>query len=347
MFYLCYMDNMLFKYIEYLLPQYNCVIVPNFGGFVVNMEPAYSNEDGTIAPPSYRISFNQDLTYNDGLLASNIQQAENITYEAACTQIKKCVEGIRLRLVQNKILHCGNLGKLTLNDNNLSFAANNPVMHPYLMGLTPVHIPLLAELDNERIRERRSLNLRYVIGTAAAAAVALLLFMGPSINVGNTTDTSNRQQANFLSTLAKNNIYTVKNVKPEEKTADIAEHFNGENNAGTPEVNNLKSEDTDKLINNYNSKRKEDYNMANIGAPHASRTYYIIVGGEESKYRADKLLSKIQSADFPTANIVESADRYRIYVSAFDNKSDAEEYLEKFRTNNPRYKTAWLFSKRN
>lgn len=77
------------------------------------------------------------------------------------------------------------------------------------------------------------------------------------------------------------------------------------------------------------------------------RTYYIVVGGEETKSRAERLLEKIQLAGFNKAAIVESADRYRIYVASFTDKMEGESFLESFRKENPKYQTAWLYSKRN
>ncbi len=59
------------------------------------------------------------------------------------------------------------------------------------------------------------------------------------------------------------------------------------------------------------------------------------------------LLNKIKSTTFPTAAIVETTDRYRIYVSSFNDKIQAETFLDGFRKENPKYETAWLYSKRN
>ncbi len=78
-----------------------------------------------------------------------------------------------------------------------------------------------------------------------------------------------------------------------------------------------------------------------------ARSYYIVIGGEDTKSKADALLGKINSSDFPQADIVEASGRYRIYVASFGDKELAETFLESFRTENPKYETAWLFSKRN
>lgn len=76
------------------------------------------------------------------------------------------------------------------------------------------------------------------------------------------------------------------------------------------------------------------------------RMYYIVVGGEDSKSRADNLLEKVQLAGFGKAAIVESEGRYRVYIDSFTDKIEGESFLEAFRKGNPKYESAWLYSKR-
>jgi len=78
-----------------------------------------------------------------------------------------------------------------------------------------------------------------------------------------------------------------------------------------------------------------------------ARTYYIIVGGEDFRPRAKRLLDKVRLAGFKDAAIVESQGRYRIYVASFTDKVESESFLETFRKDNPKFNTAWLYSKRN
>ena len=61
------------KYIVDLLVKNNCVIVPNFGGFIANYNPAIIDElRHKIYPPSKRILSNPNLLSNDGLLANYV-----------------------------------------------------------------------------------------------------------------------------------------------------------------------------------------------------------------------------------------------------------------------------------
>ena len=69
-------------YINDLLYRYDCVIVPDFGGFVTNRIGAkVNNYTHTFTPPKKQITFNKLLKHNDGLLANYIASAENISFE--------------------------------------------------------------------------------------------------------------------------------------------------------------------------------------------------------------------------------------------------------------------------
>ena len=72
------------NYINDLLYRYDCVIVPDFGGFVANYASAKIQPiQHKLTPPSKQVSFNKNLKTNDGLLTSHIAQRKSIAYEEA------------------------------------------------------------------------------------------------------------------------------------------------------------------------------------------------------------------------------------------------------------------------
>lgn len=80
------------NYINDLLYRYDCVIVPDFGGFVTNKIDAKLDEStNTFYPPSKQITFNSLLKHNDGLLANYIASSEQISFEKASTAISLSV----------------------------------------------------------------------------------------------------------------------------------------------------------------------------------------------------------------------------------------------------------------
>lgn len=116
------------NYINDLLYRYECVIVPNFGGFVTNKIGAKINESKeTFSPPSKQITFNNHLTTSDGLLTNYIASSENISFEKASNAIALSVAKWQNEL-QNNSLKIGSIGVLTLNENGqIIFEPNGKV----------------------------------------------------------------------------------------------------------------------------------------------------------------------------------------------------------------------------
>ncbi|PHQ56032.1 MAG: hypothetical protein COC16_04015 [Lutibacter sp.] len=103
------------KYISDLLYRYECVIVPNFGGFVTNEISAKVNHfTHTFHAPSKQLTFNSHLQNNDGLLANYVATSKNISYSEAITIIEKEVEKWNLSLT-NEEVELENIGSFHVN----------------------------------------------------------------------------------------------------------------------------------------------------------------------------------------------------------------------------------------
>ena len=88
------------NYLKDLLYRYDCVIVPNFGGFITNTTSAHIHRSShTFYPPSKQVGFNVNLSHNDGLLANYIAKLENISFDQANTQISETVAQWNLTLL--------------------------------------------------------------------------------------------------------------------------------------------------------------------------------------------------------------------------------------------------------
>jgi len=102
-------------YISDLLYRYECVIVPNFGGFVTNKISAKVNHfTHTFSPPFKQLTFNSHLQNNDGLLANYVATAKNISYLEAMKAIEKEVNSWKL-LLNSEILELENIGSFKIN----------------------------------------------------------------------------------------------------------------------------------------------------------------------------------------------------------------------------------------
>lgn len=92
------------KYISDLLYRYECVIVPNFGGFVTNKISAQLNQSThTFNAPSKQLTFNSHLQNNDGLLANYVATTKNTSYSKAVAFIDEQVSAWKSQLESQEI----------------------------------------------------------------------------------------------------------------------------------------------------------------------------------------------------------------------------------------------------
>lgn len=190
------------NYINDLLYRYDCVIVPDFGGFVTNKIGASLDKNThTFYAPSKQITFNSHLTVSDGLLANYIASSENISFEKASNAITLCVIRWQNEL-QSKALKIGAIGSLSLNENDqIIFEPSKQVNYlPESFGLATVTSstikrpqeivkPLVPVVDK---KERKGIPafIKY------AATAAILLTLGLTAN--------NFYQQNIQETLLAN-----------------------------------------------------------------------------------------------------------------------------------------------
>ncbi|WP_111706987.1 HU domain-containing protein [Lutibacter citreus] len=116
------------KYISDLLYRYECVIVPNFGGFVTNEISAKVNHfTHTFYAPSKQLTFNTHLQNNDGLLANYIASSKNISYNKAVEFIFNEVKDWKTTLVKEE-LEIENIGSISINnEGNYIFEPSNTI----------------------------------------------------------------------------------------------------------------------------------------------------------------------------------------------------------------------------
>ena len=99
------------QYIKEILLLNDCVIIPEFGGFVANYKPA-KVDNNQFCPPSKEIAFNNKLISNDGLLINYISEAEGINYFEAKQKLESFVEELLLNLEKNRNVYFESIGYL-------------------------------------------------------------------------------------------------------------------------------------------------------------------------------------------------------------------------------------------
>jgi hypothetical protein len=121
--------NQITKLIAELLFHHDCVIVPNFGGFVGRSYNSNFNKGNNILyPQTKQILFNKNLLHNDGLLISALMEKNSITAVEATKYIEDYKDYIQSLLSVKKRFELTNIGLLYFdNENVLRFEAKSDV----------------------------------------------------------------------------------------------------------------------------------------------------------------------------------------------------------------------------
>lgn len=133
------------EYISDLLFLHDCVIIPDFGGFICNYKSAYIDEEsGLIYPPAKDILFNRNLTHNDGLLVNWIASKEHITYEKATVQVALFCEELKIKLNQRQRVVFGDIGIFYTDRRfNIIFEPDKNNFSAEAYGMAPLNVPKL------------------------------------------------------------------------------------------------------------------------------------------------------------------------------------------------------------
>lgn len=145
--------NELERHIETLLLDNDCVIVPDFGGFMAHhVEAHYDDSDGTFIPPIRTIGFNPQLKINDSLLIHSYIDAYGLSYPDALKRVEDAVNGLKKQLFEEGIFELNNIGTLSLNvEGNIEFSPNEAgILTPSFYGLCSFDI---KQLKSETIEQ--------------------------------------------------------------------------------------------------------------------------------------------------------------------------------------------------
>lgn len=312
----------LVSHIEFLLHDHNCVIIPGFGGFVINSSPARRDGMATFHPPVSELVFNRYLTHNDGLLAQSFMKSDSIPFEAAMQKIEHAVQEMLRELREGKKIELGALGQFEMNSDKQFVYKPTAYVQPLFFGLKTASLKPLVQMQPSTVKthgEQKSPRLRTIGITAAAAAVLLLLmFLLP---VGDRTIV--HQSAQIISEtdlfgsrphLNKSNAATAEPVVTEESTDVTME----EATVAEPEI----------LVSNDQMPR-----------------YYIIVGVYEVKEVAEKMMEKLMDGGFTERGWMKRPGRIDVYAASFADREEAEGTLKKIHLDYPAYREAWILKR--
>lgn len=177
------------RHITRLLLSNDCVILPDFGGFVAHyLGASYNEGEGRFYPPRRMIGFNPQLTMNDSLLVQSVAESLNTSYPEALQHVEESVSALRHELDEHGGCDIGGIGTLRLTAaGKYDFEpCDAGLLTPSLYGLDAFEAALLGNeaagtsepqvnTDDNAGKTRRQIPL-WVVRDIAAVCLAIVLF---------------------------------------------------------------------------------------------------------------------------------------------------------------------------
>lgn len=334
-------------HIERLLLVHDCVIVPGFGGFVLQAVSAvYDEKEHLFNPQRKEIVFNVTLQHNDGLLSESYMQMYDVNYRKAQLMLEEDVADMKVVLQEDKKLSLGVLGSFSLG------MEGQVIFHPGesdafsvgSYGLVSFNFPQLQPVLAEReevalLTRKRKKDILYIpvnrkllrVAAASAAAVALFLLVSTPVKDVNQA----AYTASFVPTEMV--VKSAPGIKP-------AEEITSEETIA-PEINEVKTERKVAAVAPSREVKRQKITPEPAIAKPNLKMYHIVIASFPTEDQADKYIAGVDRQECKHVSKVVRDGKYRIYADKFDNREQAESYMATLRMNE-KYKDAWLFISR-
>lgn len=142
------MQETIVSLIEESLLSYDCVVIPQFGGFVLNTKDfTFDESTSTIYPKRKWVAFNERLKSDDGVLAMALAQKEGLKQKDAFKAIHEFALSLNQRIQAGEEVILGKVGTFTLrNESKITFEPNPDTNFDLAQfGLLPVQIKPKAQ----------------------------------------------------------------------------------------------------------------------------------------------------------------------------------------------------------
>lgn len=308
--------------IKSLLYRYDCVIVPDFGGFVAKRKSAIFHPiDYKFDPPKKMVGFNSDLVHTDGLLANEFAKNNDLSYQEAMEQIEKEVSHWKATLHNNQTLRISDLGTLTIKNNVIEFEPSedqNFAIESF--GLSSLRGKYILREEKEVATPKKA-----NAWVSYAAAIGFALLVGGSSFFANQNLVQN-QLSSVLPLLNANNVVESVNETPVAPIIDV-------NNIDKDVITITPIKETGESATTVatNSTLEEINTTDEVSSVDASSTEvdlsvkkYQVIGGSFKIYsRAMEHQAKLKRQGYDRAVIIGKVGNY--FMVAYDTFHDMTE----------------------
>ena len=362
------------RHIEILLLDNDCVIVPDFGGFVAHHVSArYDEDDHSWLPPMRTLGFNAQLRINDSLLAQSYVNTYDISYPEALRRIEDEVEELKLLLANEGCYTMDNIGTLTINDEgNYQFEpCEAGILSPAYYGLDACRFDTLkdardmdssnvalqmaipqpqpkttgepalldftdnGEQEDERIIHIRMSWVRNIVAVAAAV-IAFFVMATPIANSDLGTRTMSDLKGNLIYKLIPQDT----NMAPATPIAESVQ----QQAATTAEASDTTK--TDEVVKTAKVVERPDATDKPEEAATASGpTYCIVLASHVRKSNAETYIETLKKQGY-NAEIYVHNNVVRVIYGSFESESEAYKQLNRLNDKEEFY-DAWVYKKKS
>lgn len=354
------------RHIETLLLENDCVIVPDFGGFVAHYNPAtYMEEEHLFLPPARTIGFNPQLKMNDGLLVQSYMSVYGTNFADATRMVDKDVRSLVTCLHENGKAELPNVGEIsyTIHETYDFSPYDNRVTTPELYGLDSFEIKPLSALRNAELRRtsprlleteikpsrrkrrgQRTLKLnRAYLSNAVAAVAAIVLFFLFSVPIENT-EVIQGNYAQLLPTemfrqMEKQSLALTPVVMPQSGKREAARKNNTAKDIKPKAVREVKVKATEKpstapALASQPQKHAEVEKVA-------KKPYHIIVASMLTEKDARSMADRLKKEGYQGASAIIGDGKMRVSIESFATRAEAYQSLQVIREQEA-YRSAWV-----
>lgn len=320
--------NYLAKHIEALIWQHECIIVPQFGGFVTQVQSASVTDAGfSFMPPVRTVGFNDKLLGNDGILVHSYMETYQLNETEAKRLLQTDILEMRELLLREGCYDLGRLGILEQDeDGEIHFIPNNSCTAPEFYGLEAFDFPVLPSQatvssipakDEEKKKmtvaepaEHITLKInRRALHTVLSVAAAVLLFFLVSTPVN--TNLWNRNQA----LLAQDILSSALKFMPKMETHETPVTVTPQTKIQTEKVAPVPAE-----------------------SPHE---YAVVIASAIPESNAQDLVAHLQKRGIEGATVYKHGAMVRVLFRGFATEAEAHNKMEALQAN-PEFQGAWI-----
>lgn len=159
-----------------LLFEHDCLIVPEFGAFVLSRVPAtIDKKRGLMLPPRKEVVFNKHLKHNDGVLVGHVAASCNVSIDEANVMVSNYVDGLHKSIRTTGAAVVEGVGTFRAIGADFAFIADgsaNFLNDSYGFAPQFVTVPSQRSLSAPTLGQIRRV-------AASVAAVACLMLVAP------------------------------------------------------------------------------------------------------------------------------------------------------------------------